>query len=83
MPFTVVFNDEGTIDKVFKVGLTGPASQEVTPHTHTTEGMRGVIAPTVSKRLIGKAVKNVTSVSILTTEDHDPCISQGNYDYCW
>lgn len=87
MAFTIEFDDNGLITRVFSGGLTSAEGVEVTPEVYPTntrtEQPKGVIARAVANRLSGKAVKNITSVSILTTEDHDPCISQAGKDWCW
>ena len=87
MPFTVEFDDNGTITRVFGAGVTkgSEPSPEIHPHSESTPRTSppGVIPPGLIAKLAGKSVSNITSVTILTTEDHDPCISQYGKDYCW
>jgi hypothetical protein len=74
--FTVEFNADGSINRVFSAGITSLAGKEpVQPDPNNVDGLRS--------RLHGKTVNNVTSVTIVTTEDDDPCINQGGKYYCW
>lgn len=78
MPFTVVFNDDGTIDQVFKVGITGPANQAVSPENVAPKAMPN----TISSHLHGKSVRNITSVTIVQSNPY-LCIMQLGELRCW
>lgn len=72
--FTVEFNADGSINRVFSAGITSLAGNEVQPRPDKLSGL---------SHLYGKTVNNVTSVTIVTTADDDPCINQGGNYYCW
>lgn len=67
MAFTVEFNDEGTITRVFK----GPA---------TSLGDPVQPGPPLTT---GRPVRDVTSVTIVTTSNPTTCINQGGVWYCF
>ena len=74
--FTVEFNADGTINRVFRAGITLPAGNEVQPRSDRLSGL--------ISHLRGKTVNNITSVTIATTEDDDPCIIDGaGRLWCW
>jgi hypothetical protein len=77
MPFTVVFNDDGTIFKVYDINKAVDATGE--QHDH------GIID--LPNQLNGKTINCVTHVAIVITEpvsgQADPCIMQGTRLYCW
>lgn len=72
--FTVEFNADGTISRVFQGGITLPPGAMVQSHPES-EG-------TMANHLAGKSVNKITSVTIVTTVD-DPCISQLGKVWCW
>lgn len=72
--FTVEFNADGTISRVFQGGITSPPGEVVHPRPES-EGF-------MANHLAGKSVSKITSVTIATTAD-DPCISSGGRDWCW
>lgn len=72
--FTVEFNADGTINRVFSAGITSLAGNEVRPSPESEGSM--------ANRLAGKSVSKITSVTIVTTAD-DPCISSGGQLWCW
>lgn len=64
MPFTVTFNDDGTIAEV-----------------KDQKGNRVERGSTCTAK--GKPVKDVTSISIVTTSNPTTCIIQGGWAYCF
>lgn len=73
--FTVEFNPDGTISRVFSSDVTSaPGRTPVTPKQSLGA---------LSSHLAGKSVNNITSVTIVTTAD-DPCIIDSNGRvWCW
>lgn len=73
--FTVEFNADGTINRVFGGSVESPR-----PEIHPDPGnMKGVIT-----HLRGKSLDNITTVSIVTTADQDPCIiDSSGRGWCW
>jgi hypothetical protein len=77
MAFTVVFNDDGTINQVHKVGITPPPSSPPASHEDPSD-MPG----TISRHLQGKSVKNITGVTIVQSNPYT-CIMQGGRLWCF
>lgn len=73
--FTVEFNADGSINRVFSAGITSLAGNEVQPRPDKLSSL--------ISHMYGKTVNNVTSVTIVTTADDDPCITQYGNMYCW
>lgn len=72
--FTVEFNADGTVSRVFQGSITSLLGDEVTPRPES-EGA-------VAHHMRGKWVNNVTSVTIVTSAD-DPCIISAGKAWCW
>lgn len=87
MAFTVEFNNDGTINQVFKggVGKGSGTLSVIQPHDDGMAAMNmpGQIPQSMIANLRGKSVSNITSVTILTTENPTVCIVQGGKLYCF
>ncbi len=77
MAFTVLFNDDGTINQVFPVSITPPPSSPPASHEDPPD-----MPSTISRHLHGKSVKNITSVTIVQSNPYT-CIMQAGQLYCW
>ncbi len=88
MAFTVEFDENGMITQVFSGRLVQAEGSLIRAHKESTPAVNppapGVMSQGVRAMLRPKAVSNITSVTILTTEDHDPCIKDGTgREWCW
>lgn len=81
MAFTVEFNNDGTIAQVFEGGVGKGLGPMIHPHHEKWVGQN--IPQTMIDNLRGKSVENITSVTILTTENPTICLIQGGKLYCF
>lgn len=81
MPFTIEFNDDGTIAQVFEGGIATPRGSALPRHTVSSPGSPNMITKNLTRDDgTPYPVKNITSVAIVKA--NPTCIWQDGQLWC-